>query len=329
MTLLYERAGRNRSSQGTHVGGVLRMIAKYVVHSPPQEVEKISRWAAMLSLQYSGMTEKNQRAVSAALRPDHDAKLLALPDALLAAAERLIDASPRQAACLAWRATALAFLIRVPLREANIIGLRLNRHLQRDEPRRRGLHAIHIPAEETKTGQPLMRPIPAALDRMLQHWITRFRPLIATPGNQFLFPAFDRGDGHINRQGFRKAISEVTHRHVGVRLSPHQFRHLAGKRMLTAHPGEYESARQLLGHSRLETTVKHYTGTEMEVTAARFDALITAVPQRKPKTRPKRPAVATAGKQNAKPHDSQSNNDQHDAPKAGRRRPRCDPEGSR
>jgi hypothetical protein len=299
MTFLYDRAHQGQSSQGTHIGGVLRMIAKYEVHSPASDIERISHWATLLSLKYDGMTEKNQRAIGAAMRPSHDIKLLGLPGALLAAAGRLLKGSPRQAATQAWRAVALAFLIRVPLRLANIIELRLDRHLQRDDPRRPDLHAIHIPAEETKTGKPLMRPIPADLNLVLQKWITVFRPLIAGPGNPYLFPAFDRREGHINRQGFRKAISEATHKHVGVRLSPHQFRHLAGKRMLTAYPGEYESVRQLLGHSRLETTVKHYTGTDVEVAAARFDALITVAPiaKAKRKVRVRKPKAKPTGNQ--------------------------------
>ena len=73
----------------------------------------------------------------------------------------------------------------------------------------------------------------------------------------------------------RGAIRQVTGRLVGVKITPHQFRHIAAKRFLKDHPGEYETVRQLLGHKSLATTMRHYAGDEMAVSAERFDEMIT------------------------------------------------------
>jgi integrase len=47
-----------------------------------------------------------------------------------------------------------------------------------------------------------------------------------------------------------------------VRLTPHQFRHLAAKIILDANPGAYELVRQLLGHKNMKTTTNFYTGID-------------------------------------------------------------------
>jgi integrase len=51
-------------------------------------------------------------------------------------------------------------------------------------------------------------------------------------------------------------------RHLGVKLTPHQFRHLAAKIALDANPGAYELVRQLLGHKILKTTTNFYAGID-------------------------------------------------------------------
>jgi len=45
-----------------------------------------------------------------------------------------------------------------------------------------------------------------------------------------------------------------------VRLTPHQFRHVAAKIYLDQNPGGFEVVRQLLGHKNMRTTINFYAG---------------------------------------------------------------------
>jgi integrase len=51
-------------------------------------------------------------------------------------------------------------------------------------------------------------------------------------------------------------------KYVGVRLTPHQFRHLAAKLILDHNPGAYELVQQLMGHKNLQTTINFYAGVD-------------------------------------------------------------------
>jgi len=44
-------------------------------------------------------------------------------------------------------------------------------------------------------------------------------------------------------------------KYVGLKLTPHQFRHLAAKIMLDPNPGAYELVRQLIGHKNMQTII--------------------------------------------------------------------------
>jgi integrase len=290
---LYTRAGDGRSSRGTHVADVLRIIARHVVRAPAEDVAVIADLGKRVRLQYHGLTPKNENAIARALRPGRDMALRELPEALLKAARKALEppANPRRAVSLALRALAIAFLLSRPLRRANLIGLHLDRHLQRDDPGRPDIHRGQIQAAETKNNNAIALPVPPRLNQVLQEWLLVFRPLIAPPGNRYLFPGGGTPDSHITSQGFCDAVRSATRQGIGVELTPHQFRHLAGKRYLAAHPDALEAVKQLLGHKRLETTAKHYIGSQVEVSALRFDELVTRdpVPPAKPKKTPKRP----------------------------------------
>jgi integrase len=62
--------------------------------------------------------------------------------------------------------------------------------------------------------------------------------------------------------GIRVAIQRSVLRYVGIKITPHQFRHLAAKIILDSNPGAYELVRQLLGHKSSKTTTKFYAGID-------------------------------------------------------------------
>jgi site-specific recombinase XerD len=50
-------------------------------------------------------------------------------------------------------------------------------------------------------------------------------------------------------------VKSYAWRRAGVVLTPHQYRHLNAKIVLKAHPGAFETVKQLLGHKSLKTTL--------------------------------------------------------------------------
>jgi integrase len=64
------------------------------------------------------------------------------------------------------------------------------------------------------------------------------------------------------------AIQKSVLRYAGVKLTPHQFRHLAAKIILDNNPGAFELVRQLLGHKNPKTTTNFYAGIDTRVPGA-------------------------------------------------------------
>ncbi len=262
------------SAAGMHIAEALMMIARHVARLPQPDIDRLRKWGRTMRLDYRGMTEKNQRSMAEALDPAHDAALLALPQALLEAAYAMLPHNPVKAARLAMRAVSIALLLRVPLRLGNVHAQRLDRHLLRPGRGRAGFSAIHVPAAETKTPEPIDMWVSPALSDMLTAWTRDFRPIVAQPGCVWLFPGQAGAEAPITPQAFRDAVADTTEEWVGVRLTPHQFRHLAAHRCLAAREGEYETVRQLLGHATIETARRSYASTDQIAAVRRFDEVL-------------------------------------------------------
>ena len=97
-------------------------------------------------------------------------------------------------------------------------------------------------------------PVPHHLAATLQEWINDFRPIMGSADCRYLFPGHGTGDRPITPQGMRDAIRDTIEQYIGVRLTPHQFRHLAAHVFLRDNPGQYEILRQLLGHADLKVS---------------------------------------------------------------------------
>jgi integrase len=58
------------------------------------------------------------------------------------------------------------------------------------------------------------------------------------------------------------AIEKTVLKYVGVRLTPHQFRHLAAKIRLDETPEAFGLVRDLMGHKNMHTTTNFYAGID-------------------------------------------------------------------
>ena len=73
---------------------------------------------------------------------------------------------------------------------------------------------------------------------------------------------------------FGKQITVRIQKVVGMRITPHQFRHAAAAIYLRHRPGDYETIRRVLGHRDIQTTVRFYCGLETMEATKQFGRLI-------------------------------------------------------
>lgn len=294
LTFFVRRAGNKRTSQTGAIGELLRQVARFHCRLDAAAVETITRWsrnaAPKLRLAISG---KNMRRLQALMQPRIRHMLLNLPLILLreAADEQL---RPRDAALLAMYAAALDLLLAFPMRRSNLAALRLDRHLQRLDPKTRLLDVITLSEDETKTGKAMLWPLPPEVATRLQTYLDRHRPHLAAHGNPYLFP--NTGMGGRSAHDIAVELTKLVERRLGCEFNLHLVRHFVVALHLEHHPGQYETARHLLGHARSSYTIAVYDGLGTAAAAKQLDATLkhersigSAVPAHRPPRRPQKP----------------------------------------
>jgi integrase/recombinase XerD len=147
----------------------------------------------------------------------------------------------------------ISLLAFMPLRRKNLASLEIDRHLIGEGNSR----FIFIPAVETKTRAPIEFPIPALLLPYLDVYLKIVRRRILN--DTACKALWVSPKGGALRYG---AIGDIICRHtdalIGVRLTPHDTRDAAATTWALAAPGQIGVSRDLLSHSDLRTTEKHY-----------------------------------------------------------------------
>ena len=233
-------------------------------------VERLSKVAKALARPpQHGMTAKNR----ARLRPLRDpvtlSKLLDLPKMLFKKAAKL---PPYRAALAREDALAIDLLLTCPVRIKNLAGLRLDHHLQRPG---NGQVFVVIDPDEVKNVRPIEFTLSPELQRMLDKHLATRSPMMCPNGTPWLFPRRD-GRGPVNLPAFSTRLSKRIRKEIGLAMNPHLFRHLSAMVWLVDHPGEYETARRILGHSSVSTTTDFYAGLETNAALQAFGKLIAA-----------------------------------------------------
>ena len=115
-------------------------------------------------------------------------------------------------------------------------------------------------------------PLPDHLVALQASYVETVRPHLIGAPNDWLFPGED--GGHKDSGLLSVQIRQLTERRLGVRITAHQFRHIAGFLYLRENPGGYEVVRQLLGHRSIQTTIEFYAGMEAIEAARHYDRTI-------------------------------------------------------
>jgi integrase len=226
-------------------------LAKRWVKPDPSALDKLRELQRRLGPQRKGLTQKNRALLRTLDDSAVRAKLYFLPERLANWAERTTAVN---GAVVMEIAVAIAILQSTALRIANLAALRLDRHLVRPGGPR-SLWQIDIPAHEVKNHQALVYELARQTTTLLDRYIRRYRPSLAAPGNPCLFPVGSRQKTpHTLSQQIRKALADW----VGIEMTPHQFRHFAGRLMQQHSPGAFAAIAQLLGHKDIGTAMAYY-----------------------------------------------------------------------
>jgi integrase len=266
---------RRKQGARTHmtwrVAEALRLLARDYCQVSKEDVDKISIWAKNIKMpKQTRMTSKNEKRVRALLEPRAKAMLLHLPRELMRRAQDA--AKPEAAARLAMYAVALEILLVCPMRRKNLVELSITRNLHRPDPSKGRISHLKLAPDEVKNEEPLHWPVPPESARLIETYINRYRPVLASGDNDFLFPG--RGNGPRAIQQLADWLSKTVTREVGAEFNVHLARHFAAASYLARYPGQYEMVRRLLGHKNIQTTISAYVSFAVDAAAQRFDAIV-------------------------------------------------------
>jgi integrase len=184
--------------------------------------------------------------------------LLGLP-AKLAAEARRSRLSPVRRVQRMQVALFLELLLNIPLRLQNLSQLEMGRQLLRPGGATKPMQLV-FNADEVKNDQSMTFNIPAAAQLLLDEYWQHYRPLIEPGNSGFLFITF--GGAMKSADSLRDGVTKAVKRHIGIHMTPHQFRHLAAKLVLDANPGAYLLVQHLLGHKNFKTTAAFYAESQ-------------------------------------------------------------------
>lgn len=163
----------------------------------------------------------------------------------------------------------LALLAARPLRVKNLTALELGRHLVQTEEG----WLISIPADETKTNQPISFELPESL----VPWFERYLSMV-----RMLFPqAAESSKLWLGKEGVLRdpravyhRISKLTGRLFGVAINPHLLRDCAASSLAAVSPDTARAAAPLLGHRHFATTERHYIQADNLAASRRLGSIL-------------------------------------------------------
>jgi integrase len=246
-------------------------IARRWVKIRPAALDKLKQLASKVPTPVLGLTSKNKFALRQFDDPANLRRLYEFSSRLWTEVER--DTRPNfRTLVKAQAALAIGILCYMPVRPQNLWALQFDEHLFLNEGRG-AISSLELPAHEVKNRRiPLAFDIPPHLAKMLIDYRNRLAPKVIGRRPDRLFV---KADGTAKTQSaVAWLIRTYLRKRVGLLLSPHQFRHLGARVILDAEPGNFETARQLLGHASLETTTAAYAGISSRRAARHHQRLV-------------------------------------------------------
>ena len=204
------------------VAYVLTAVAHHWVGVERHHHDQLKAICKRLPRPHRGMSPKTRNRLRPLSDPENAGALLAIPERLVASAAR--KGMPARAAALEVQtAVAIEFLLLTSLRIGNLAGPDIERHLIRHC---RGAMHLVIPGPEIKNGVEFAAVLPPHSVRMIDLYVEKHRPALASKLSSWLFPG--ERDNHKSCQSLRKSITKAATRFCGLNVNPHLYRSLSG-----------------------------------------------------------------------------------------------------
>jgi hypothetical protein len=220
---LIERAGGKPTTAIYDVASSLKMMARHHLQIDRAHLDRMAAIIRRLDVGARGLTKKNRTRLRPLDDPHQASALLRLPLDLIEIAAR--NQKLHAGALQAQTAVAIEILLMAPLRLDNLASLELEQNIIRPG-RGPGMHIV-LEREEVKNNEPLDYPLPPPSVALIEQYLAKYRPRLVPPGCTALFPGRDGGPKSLN--ALRDQIAKTVHRHTGLRMNPHLFRHATAK----------------------------------------------------------------------------------------------------
>jgi integrase len=231
----------------------LIQVAYYHLGLDAEQVGRLKALAGKLPSIPFDQTPKNAALLRQFESPKLRAKLLFLPENMIAEVKEELKLGGRFRFVDAQVAIAVDIDLVIPLRPQNLCSLEWQRHFIEPDGSK-GPLLLRIPAAETKSKKKdVVAEIPEDVARRIRWYRLHVLPRLNADPNGPLFVT-ERGAAK-PQDTLSDQIIQVIRNRLGVRLTPHQFRHLAATWYLEAHPEDFETVRTLLGHAFSKTTL--------------------------------------------------------------------------
>jgi integrase len=253
---LWQQDGRRLTAYTHGVAITLIALAAEWVKVGPEGVATLKAVRKKLGTLPSGLTEKNEALLRTFDDPRLLAELVRLPDRLWVQARRL---NSPQAFVALQTALAVDILTHAPVRMQNLSAINFDTHLHWPQGSRKPA-LVTFWRQETKNDVNLKFELPTCLAERLRVYRDEIAPAVLGRKSDKLFVT-SKGRPR-SQAAIAIAIHKAVLRYLGVKVTPHQFRHLCAKLILDHNPGAYELVRQMLGHTSAKTSANFYAGID-------------------------------------------------------------------
>jgi integrase len=119
--------------------------------------------------------------------------------------------------------------------------------------------------------------------QLIEEYLADWQHLWCGHGVAWLLP--DSDGGYVDCKVLSASVAKRARRYVGVRVTAHQFRHVAAELYLREDPNGIAIVSQHLGHRDLNTTRRFYAREQTRIATKRYHEVLTkaraAVPARR------------------------------------------------